>query len=196
MTVTTTDIRWREAPETYGALCIDNATNGTRCTMPVAWCRQWQSSAMAAPAFWYYCDAHGREAAARDGMRTDAPPWADRELPDAYTVPIVADPIRPYAVGAVWHTSWGYDQTNVEFFQVVRESVASVWLAPMGSTIRDGRQWPTVTSGLADAVRIHRKPRAAWAEDHPYIRIDGVRTAWPYNGNGCYSTYAAGEAGH
>jgi len=30
--------------------------------------------------------------------------------------------------GAVWYTSWGYDQTNVEFFEVVRETPGTVTL--------------------------------------------------------------------
>ena len=99
---------------------------------------------------------------------------------------------NPYAVGSIWHTSWGYDQTNVEFFQVVRESKASVWLAPMGAEIRNGRKYPTVTTGLADAVRMHRKPRGEYA----YLHIDYVRSAWPYTGGGCYDTFAAGGVGH
>jgi hypothetical protein len=97
---------------------------------------------------------------------------------------------NPYAVGSIFHTSWGYDQTNVEFLQVVRESKASVWLVPMGSTIRDGRQWPTTTTGIATPT-MHRKGKHG-----AYVRLDNVRSAWPYNGGGCYSTAASGGAGH
>lgn len=51
--------------------------------------------------------------------------------------------VNPYAVGSIWHTSWGYDQTNVELYTVVRETAASVWLVPMRAEVRDGRLYPT-----------------------------------------------------
>lgn len=102
---------------------------------------------------------------------------------------------NPYAPGSIWHTSWGYDQTNVEFLQVMRESKASVWLVPMASEIHDGRQWPTTTTGIA-TPKMHRKPRGNGGYAHAYLRIDDVRSAWPYNGGGCYSTAASGGAGH
>lgn len=34
-------------------------------------------------------------------------------------------------VGQVLYSSWGYDQTNVDFYQVVRVSASSVWVVPM-----------------------------------------------------------------
>jgi hypothetical protein len=34
-------------------------------------------------------------------------------------------------VGSVLYSSWGYDQTNVDFYQVVRTSASSVWVVPM-----------------------------------------------------------------
>jgi hypothetical protein len=97
---------------------------------------------------------------------------------------------NPYAVGSIFHTSWGYDQTNVEFYTVVRETKASVWLVPVGSEVRDGRQWPTTTTGIAKPT-MHRKGKHG-----AYVRLDNVRTAFPYNGGGCYSTAASGGAGH
>lgn len=35
-------------------------------------------------------------------------------------------------VGSVLHGSWGYDQTNPEFYRVVRRSRASAWLVRLG----------------------------------------------------------------
>lgn len=37
--------------------------------------------------------------------------------------------------GDVLRYSWGYDQTNVEFFQVARATAKSVWLQPIGSKL-------------------------------------------------------------
>ncbi len=114
-------------------------------------------------------------------------------------------------VGAIWNTSWGYDQTNVEFFQVVRETEKSIWLRAIGARIQDGRLYPepdnfTVDFGLMDDQRsrerdeargysekVCRKPRN---ERYQSVRIDDVRYAWPYKGGGCYETGAAGLPGH
>ena len=141
--------------------------------------------------------------------------------------------VNPYAVGSIWHTSWGYDQTNVEYYTVVRETAASVWLVPMTSEYRDGREYPGspvlwTTGDLCETCKgngyvwtrdddgwssqretctdcngvaivnpeMHRKPRAEYAREHPYLRMDSVRHAWPYNGGGSYSTAASGQPGH
>jgi len=106
---------------------------------------------------------------------------------------------NPYAVGSIWHTSWGYDQTNVEFYTVVRETAASVWVVPMHCEVRDGRLYPTDAvlwtmhgpSDVAAVPEMHRKGKHG-----AHIRMDYVRSAWPYTGGGCYDTYAAGQPGH
>lgn len=38
-------------------------------------------------------------------------------------------------VGSVLVASWGYDQTNVDFYQVVKASKASVWVLPMSQEV-------------------------------------------------------------
>lgn len=105
--------------------------------------------------------------------------------------------VNPYAVGAIFYTSWGYDQTNVEFFEVVRETAASVWVREIAATYVDGRLYPNAADGdaVSDAT-MHRKPRTSYGVDHPYLRIDYVRHAWPYEGGGEYDTIAAGQPGH
>jgi hypothetical protein len=123
---------------------------------------------------------------------------------------------NPYRVGSIWRTSWGYDQTNVEYYQVVRETRASVWLreiaAEVGAVDRKvypvcdafvaQREWPHAFNEEQriedDPLKrpegeMHRKGRYP---DHPSITLDYVRHAWPYEGGGNYDTLAAGEAGH
>lgn len=36
-------------------------------------------------------------------------------------------------VGDVLYSSWGYDQTNVDFYKVVRRTASSVWLVRIGA---------------------------------------------------------------
>lgn len=68
-------------------------------------------------------------------------------------------------VGDIFYTSWGYDQTNVEFFQVVRVSKASVWVQETGqeriySDSSNGDYWKTVSDRkpLVRELRIWEKP--------------------------------------
>jgi hypothetical protein len=50
-------------------------------------------------------------------------------------------------VGDIVNTSWGYDQTNVDFYAVTRVSKACVWVRPIVSDYEStgqmsGRTWP------------------------------------------------------
>jgi hypothetical protein len=42
--------------------------------------------------------------------------------------PHVAEVIEP---GAILYSSWGYDQTNVDYYMVTRTTKASAWIVPM-----------------------------------------------------------------
>jgi len=44
-------------------------------------------------------------------------------------------------VGEILVSSWGYDQTNVDFYEVVRASAASVWVVPMKQQIVRAESW-------------------------------------------------------
>lgn len=43
--------------------------------------------------------------------------------------------------GALLSYSWGYDQTNVEFFQVTRASKSSVWIRPIACKSVEATGW-------------------------------------------------------
>jgi hypothetical protein len=46
--------------------------------------------------------------------------------------------ITPIKVGDIFRMSWGYDQTNVNFFQVTRLSKGGVFIREIGSTSAGG----------------------------------------------------------
>ena len=48
--------------------------------------------------------------------------------------PHVADKIEP---GAILYSSWGYDQTNIDFYMVTRTTKSSAWIVPMSSKIEE-----------------------------------------------------------
>ena len=47
---------------------------------------------------------------------------------------------NPYKVGDILHHSWGYDQTNCDFYQVVKVKGASVVLRKIGENIVPGSE--------------------------------------------------------
>lgn len=52
-------------------------------------------------------------------------------------------------VGDIFYTSWGYDQTNVEFFKVVRATEKSIWVQETGQIISGSKYdyWTTSSNG-------------------------------------------------
>lgn len=120
-------------------------------------------------------------------------------------------------IGSIWRTSWGYDQTNVEYFEVVRETKASIVLRRIEAEVQDGRLYPRpghyctdfslmgnpgTPSRIRDEAqgfseKMCRKPRLdKRGYQHTSVRVDDVRYAWPYEGGGSYDTNAAGYPGH
>ena len=58
--------------------------------------------------------------------------------------------IVPLQAGDILAYSWGWEQTNVDFFQVVRATAKSVWIRPIaGTEISDG---PTSMTGTVKPV--------------------------------------------
>ena len=107
-----------------------------------------------------------------------------------------------FHVGSVWYTSWGYDQTNVDYYQVVRESESSVWLRKIGSYVENGRLYPNPGMFLGAANEkghLHRKngfPRGEDGDFYLFLTMTSYASAYPYDGGGKYDTRAAGQEGH
>ena len=38
-------------------------------------------------------------------------------------------------VGTILYSSWGYDQTNIDFYKIVKASGKSVWIVPMKKNV-------------------------------------------------------------
>ena len=52
--------------------------------------------------------------------------------------PHVATRIEP---GAILYSSWGYDQTNIDFYMVTRTTKSSAWIVPMSSRMTEQTGW-------------------------------------------------------
>jgi hypothetical protein len=93
--------------------------------------------------------------------------------------------------GDILHTSWGYDQTNVEFFQVLTVSNNTITLREIYHNHKETGYMQGQTSPVKDKF-VEAEPiltkRVGLGE---YVRIDDVRSAWIHDGKPCYtSSYA------
>lgn len=91
--------------------------------------------------------------------------------------------VHSYKVGDMLYTSWGYDQTNVEFFQIVDVRGKHVMLRQIGGDSEEkgymtGECSPTKDSFLSrSCVNESNEPFRRLAQEGG-IKIDSSRTAW------------------
>jgi len=59
-------------------------------------------------------------------------------------------------VGDILYSSWGYDQTNIEFYKVVKVSDFSVWIQQVGTKIVEVTGWAheNVTAGDSSEYQV------------------------------------------
>lgn len=106
-------------------------------------------------------------------------------------------------VGDIFYTSWGYDQTNVEFFKVVRCTEKTVWVQETGqvreySDWGNGDYWKTSSNGeilvrqlrdwnseeLVDEIApiTQHKIQNSGRDGEAFIKIDSVAYGWFWDG--------------
>lgn len=105
-------------------------------------------------------------------------------------------------VGDIFYTSWGYDQTNVEFYKVVRVSKSSVWVQQTGQTREysewgQGDYWTTQSTGEIASREVYNRETGEYevktppitchriqyaSQGKPAIRINSVVTGWFWDG--------------
>lgn len=88
--------------------------------------------------------------------------------------------------GDIYRTSWGYDQTNVEFFQVVEVKGKYAILREIASHAEDGSMGTEKCVAQSEAFLTPRyegdergQPIRRLIQDGR-IKIDNVRTGWPW----------------
>lgn len=80
-----------------------------------------------------------------------------------------AELVSTLAVGDILYRSWGYDQTNVDFYQVVKRTPKSVMVVPIhGETTEDGFMCGTtipVKDSFREASPVSKRIRKGGAGD-------------------------------
>lgn len=90
---------------------------------------------------------------------------------------------RKLKVGDVLTYSWGYDQTNVDAFEVVRESKASVWLREIAIRSVEATGWmsdrvvPVPGEYLSEKVIVKRRKPGYRGEEIVHMDF-GVGSLW------------------
>lgn len=120
----------------------------------------------------------------------------------------VADKIEP---GAILYSSWGYDQTNVDFYMVTRTTQASAWIVPMSARETETgfmsgysiplepctteRVWDRETGLLTErpvVPQIHRIKRTTWrSEPEEYLNLTSYSGAYLWDGKRKYASHYA-----
>ena len=76
-------------------------------------------------------------------------------------------------VGDILYSSWGYDQTNIEFFKVVKVSKFSVWIQEIGKEVVEVTGWAHQNVVPVDSpeyqVRNWDKEKDDWDNVNEYI---------------------------
>jgi hypothetical protein len=113
---------------------------------------------------------------------------AAEELEALASSPAAPDPFAP---GAILYASWGYEQTNVDFYRVVSRSSDFLALEKIKSqeTSDDTPDRPATMTGKvvpADPIEaigpvIRRKLHRAGTVD-PWVKIDGYTFAYAWDG--------------
>jgi hypothetical protein len=97
-------------------------------------------------------------------------------------------------VGAVLYSSWGYEQTNVSFYQVVAlKGASSVMLRKISGEMVDSEGYSSM-AGKTRAVRDTFKgeafaKRVSMYGGRPSVKIDRSETAWLDDGSAHYVSW-------
>lgn len=105
--------------------------------------------------------------------------------------------VNGYKVGDIVYNSWGYDQTNIDFYQVVKVSPKSVYIRQIGSAFTSkesgnsmaGYVVPVKDKFLADS----KVYRASIREAGVVSSLGHSATQWlsPYTGGDLYCSWYA-----
>lgn len=89
-------------------------------------------------------------------------------------------------VGGIYNTSWGYDQTNVDFYQVVGRTAKTVQYIALGKTVH-GTDCAAADKVVADTTIKGKEVHTAKINGNGW-RIGTFRFARPWDGQPQYQT--------
>lgn len=86
-------------------------------------------------------------------------------------------------VGDIFYSSWGYDQTNVDFYQVVAMTEKTVQLREIKAEMVEGDGWSGKKIGKKDTfIGDPIRKKIQEASGRPCFRIASFAFAYPWDG--------------
>jgi hypothetical protein len=87
----------------------------------------------------------------------------------------------------ILYSTWGYDQTNVDFYKVIKVSGKFVTVKQLKADKQpsgDMSYNATPTDEFADEAPLRRMVKdATWSDGHTYIKLESYSTAALWNGS-------------
>ena len=99
---------------------------------------------------------------------------------------------HPLKLGDILVSSWGYDQTNVDFYQVVRVTRSSVGIRQIKADVSEtgfmsGQSVPRV----GEFHEAYPKVLTKRPNEHGRVRIASYATAFPWSGKPSFTSWYA-----
>lgn len=103
--------------------------------------------------------------------------------------------MEPVKVGDIFYSSWGYDQTNVDFYEVLSVSKTGKTAKVVkvhGRTVDENRNITHVvaapgTGNVEKAFTVHLRA-SGWRDKAWYFNVSSFQTAFAWDGEALYET--------
>ncbi|NYJ18122.1 hypothetical protein [Nesterenkonia sandarakina] len=129
--------------------------------------------------FTYYLSDAEVEALAT--FRTDEPGDAEMTTTATHTAQTATAEAHGLPVGTVLVSSWGYGQTNIDFYEVTKATAKTVMIRPISLAKENGESWGTYTATpkrgefTGDAFRC----KVQDPHSQPWVKINSFAMARP-----------------
>ena len=102
---------------------------------------------------------------------------------------------NPFTIGDILICEWGWEQTNVDFYQVVRTTTKSVWIRQINHTADqvayDEYHVEPIADSFIDDNEKGELHRVCYSGSEPYLHMNSYSIATRYAGqNILETTYA------
>jgi len=121
-------------------------------------------------------------------MRSDE--WVRLFVPKAKAAKVSHAPVE---VGTIFVSTWGYDQTNVDYYEVTRSTTSSVWVRPLAQVQMDAPAYMQERVAPLPLTYIgpERMHRVRWSGDHVYFSPSSSASASVWDGERILATHYA-----
>ena len=96
-----------------------------------------------------------------------------------------AEAIASVNVGDIFYSSWGYEQTNVCFYEVIAKNKSTATIRRIASTMTSAESWASgyCTACPGEYIDEEQKKRLIASYGNVHIKIDVCENAYPWDGN-------------